>query len=214
MDGLASAEVFEFEGFRFDRAGGCLFGTDRAGAAEPVALGSRALAMLALLVEQQGQLVSKDEIFDVVWPGIAVEEANLTVQISALRRVLDRGREQGSCIQTVPGRGYRFVAAVTRVAAEDRSSAPSHSEGSVGGRPRMSIVVLPFTNLSGDREQQYFADGITDDVTSDLSRIVGMLVISRSTGSTCVSHCGMGTSRNTSPSVASTSPTKPSDVGC
>jgi len=188
MDGLASAEVFEFEGFRLDRGGGCLFRTDRAGAAEPVALGSRALAMLALLVEQQGQLVSKDEIFDVVWPGIAVEEANLTVQISALRRVLDRGREQGSCIQTVPGRGYRFVAAVTRVAAEDRSSAPSHSEGSVGGRPRMSIVVLPFTNLSGDREQQYFADGITDDVTSDLSRIVGMLVISRSTGSTCVSH--------------------------
>jgi len=184
MHGLGSADIFVFEGFRLDCAGGCLFRTDRAEAAEPVALGSRALALLRLLLERQGKLVSKDDIMKIVWSGMAIEEANLTVQISALRRVLDRGREQGSCIQTIPGRGYRFVAAVTRVAAEDRSSATSHSEGSVGGRPRMSIVVLPFTNLSGDREQQYFADGITDDLTTDLSRIVGMVVISRSTAFT------------------------------
>ena len=184
MDRLGPADVLLFEGFRFDRAGGCLFRTDRDDAAEPVALGSRALSLLGLLVEQQGQLVTKDEIFDVVWPGIAVEEANLTVQISALRRVLDRGREQGSCIQTIPGRGYRFVAPVTRVAAQDRSNAASLSEDSVGARPGMSIVVLPFTSLSSDREQQYFADGITDDETTDLSRIVGMLVISRSTAFT------------------------------
>jgi TolB-like protein/Tfp pilus assembly protein PilF len=178
---LASGEVLLFEGFRLDCAGGCLFRVEGAGAAEPVALGSRALALLGLLVERQGQLASKDEIMSAVWPGIAVEEANLTMQISALRRVLDRGREQGSYIQTIPGRGYRFVAAVTRVAAEDRSNAASLSEGSVGARPRMSIVVLPFTNLSGDPEQQYFADGITDDLTTDFSRIIGMVVISRST---------------------------------
>jgi TolB-like protein/Flp pilus assembly protein TadD len=184
MDRLGSADIFLFEGFRLDRVAGCLFRAEGSGVAEPVVLGSRALALLRLLLERQGQLVKKDEIFGVVWSGMAIEEANLTVQISALRRVLDRGREQGSCIQTIPGRGYRFVAAVTRVAAEDPSNAASLPEGSVGSRPRMSIVVLPLTNLSGDREQQYLADGITDDLTTDFSRIVGMVVISRSTAFT------------------------------
>jgi adenylate cyclase len=105
-----------------------------------------------------------------VWPGTVVEDNNLTVQILALRRVLDRGRAEGSCIQTIAGRGYRFVSTVT-------------PEGR-GVRPRLSIVVLPFTNLSEDREQQYFADGITDDVTTDLSRLADMFVISRNTAFT------------------------------
>src|SRR5262252_6289056 len=83
---------------------------------EALALGSRAAALLGLLLERRGTLVTKDEIFAAVWPGMAVEEANLTVQISALRRILDRGRERGSCIQTVPGRGYRFVALVEAAA--------------------------------------------------------------------------------------------------
>jgi DNA-binding winged helix-turn-helix (wHTH) protein len=116
MDGPDSPDVLQFEGFCLDRAGSCLTRLDGPGVAEPVALGSRALdvlALLALLVKQQGQLVSKDEIMKTVWPGTAVEEGNLTVQISALRRVLDRGRQTGSCIQTVAGRGYRFVAPVT-----------------------------------------------------------------------------------------------------
>jgi TolB-like protein/DNA-binding winged helix-turn-helix (wHTH) protein len=112
MDGSDAGEIVRFEGFRFDRAGGCLYRRSGAGVGEPVALGSRALALLAVLVARQGQLVSKDEIMRAVWPGIAVEEANLTVQVSALRRVLDRDRERGSCIQTVSGRGYRFAAVV------------------------------------------------------------------------------------------------------
>jgi len=169
MNRLGSADLLLFEGFRFDRPGG-LFRLDQGGLAEPVALGSRALDLLGLLVERQGELVSKDAIMDAVWPGTAVEEGNLTVQISTLRRVLDQDRTQGSCIQTVPGRGYRFVAPVTR-------------EGG-GARPRLSIVVLPFTNLSDDREQQYFADGITEDLTNDLSRLENMFVISRNTAFT------------------------------
>jgi DNA-binding winged helix-turn-helix (wHTH) protein len=117
VDRLGSTDIFLFEGFRLDRAGGCLFRTNGSGVTEPVALGSRALALLGLLVERQGQLVTKDEIFADVWSGMAVEEANLTVQISALRRILDRDREHGSCIQTLPGRGYRFAAPVTRAEA-------------------------------------------------------------------------------------------------
>jgi DNA-binding winged helix-turn-helix (wHTH) protein len=131
-----------------------------------------------VLIERAGEVVSKDEIIAAVWPQIVVEDSNLTVQISALRRVVDDARPEGSCIQTVPGRGYRFLSAVTRVAAEARSNAAVVQQSGVGARPRLSIVVLPFVNLSDDRGQQYFADGITEDLTTDLSRIAGMFVIS------------------------------------
>src|SRR5262249_25166014 len=171
------------------------------------------------------------------------EEGNLTAQVSALRRILDQNRDGTSCIQTVPGRGYRFVAPVTRI---DEAALPllrppsgngsegliaeigkprhpdipvatgprdrhrrrratvaaviatvsllasavaiwnwrSPSSGEPRLAPRLSIIVLPFTNLSDDRKQQYFADGITDDLTIDLSRITGMFVISRNTALT------------------------------
>ena len=90
--------------------------------------------------------------------------------------MLDQERANGgSCIQTVPGRGYRFVAPVTRVKPAGKSIPPA---------PRLSIVVLPFANLSDDREQQYFADGITEDVTTDMSRLADMFVISRNTAFT------------------------------
>jgi adenylate cyclase len=176
MDGSSSADFFVFESFRLDRGG--LFRLGQAGTAEPVALGSRALDLLLLLVKRQGQLVSKDEIIETVWQGMAVEEGNLTVQVSALRRVLDQCR-QNSCIQTVIGRGYRFIAPVRRVepAARQTISPPSNS-------PRLSIVVLPFAERGGDPKQQYFADALTDDLTTDLSRIADMLVISRNTAFT------------------------------
>src|SRR5215469_14701639 len=182
MDGLGSADNIPVEGFRLDRRGGCLFRIDDRGAATPVALGSRALDLLSFLVERRGELVSKDTIMKAVWPGRVVEEANLNVQIAKLRHILDAGREQGSCIQTIPGRGYCFVGAVRPPAGKaDRALAAA---AETRRRPRLSIVVLPFTNLSDDREQQYFADGITDDVTTDLSRIPGMFVISRNTAFT------------------------------
>jgi DNA-binding winged helix-turn-helix (wHTH) protein len=104
-----SKSIF-FENFRLDRFG--LFELDPAGE-RPMALGSRALDLLLLLAQRQGEIVPKDVILRTVWGGRALEESNLTVQISTLRRVIDRRRLQGSCIQTIPGRGYRFVARVT-----------------------------------------------------------------------------------------------------
>jgi DNA-binding winged helix-turn-helix (wHTH) protein len=95
MDGLGSAGVLLFQGFHFDLSGGELFRLDQAGIAVPVVIGSRALVLLRLLVERQGKLVSKDAIMAAVRPGTAVEEGNLTVQIAALRRILDQTREQG-----------------------------------------------------------------------------------------------------------------------
>ena len=115
MDARTSPEVVQFEQFRLDRRVSRLLRRTDGGEVEPVSLGSRAIAILCTLVEHGGDLVSKDEIMAAVWPNTVVEESNLTVQISALRRVLDRGRRGASCIQTVAGRGYRFVPMIVRL---------------------------------------------------------------------------------------------------
>ena len=178
MEEHPGADIVQFGSFRFDRRRGCLLRQDGKGALTPVAIGSRALDILSLLIDR-GDVVSKDEILNLVWPGV-VEGANVTVQISALRRVLDDGRTDGSLIQTIPGRGYRFVAPVAS-ATQQVAAAPSIAPLTA---PRLSIVVLPFLNLSNDPDQQYFADGITDNLTSDLSRIAHSFVISRNTAFT------------------------------
>jgi len=193
MDALGRGWTFQFEGFRLDRNAGALFRRDDAGSFVPVAVGSRALDVLGVLVGRAGDLVSRDEFMAAVWPATAVEDINLNMQIAALRRVLDAGRVNGSCIQTVSGRGYRFAVPVARVYAMRPEGSARLSTASVSSTtsstlptvaPRLSIVVLPFANLSADREQQYFADGITDDLTTDLSRLAGLLVISRNTAFT------------------------------
>jgi len=182
METLASGAIFLFEGFRLDRRG--LFRLDERGVFVPVAIGSRALDLLRVLVAAGGDLVAKDEIMAAVWPGTVVEDNNLTVQISALRRILDRGRAEGSCIQTVAGRGYRFVMVVTWRAADSGVSPTKFPVIGTPLPPPLSIVVLPFTNLDKDVDREYFADGITDDLTTDLSRIAGSFVIARRTAFT------------------------------
>jgi adenylate cyclase len=184
MDKVATGDIFLFEGFRLERRGGRLDRRNERGVFVPVAIGARALDVLGVLVERSGDLVSKDEIMAAAWPKTVVENGNLTVQISALRRILDDGRAEGSCIQTVARRGYRFVAAVARVEAEPRPRTAAISQSGVDPLPRLSIVVLPFANLSNDPEQEYFADGITDDLTTDLSQISGSFVIAHSTALT------------------------------
>ena len=151
MQGLAPSEIFLFEGFRLDRRG--LSQRDARGGFAPVAIGSRALDVLRFLVKADGDLVSKDEIMAAVWPGIVVEDNNLTVQISALRRILDQGRADGSCIQTVAGRGYRFAAVVTRQAGDSAISPTRVAVIDTHPSPPLSIVVLPFTNLSNDPDR-------------------------------------------------------------
>ena len=104
MDAPGPSDGLLFDAFWFDRRAGALFRRDEGGALDPVAIGSRALAVLSILMARQGGLVSKDDIMQAVWPGTVVEDNNLTVQVSALRRVLDQGRAGTSCIQTIPGR--------------------------------------------------------------------------------------------------------------
>src|SRR2546423_1488905 len=179
MDAVASVDISLFDDFRFDRRSRVLFRRAQEGVFVPVAIGSRAFDILGLLVEHPGDLVSRDEIMKAAWPGTVVEDGNINVQVAALRHILDRDREQGSCIQTVSGRGYRFAIPIAKW--EDGVPTASH-----GGRPapRLSIVVFPFSNLSTDPDQQYFADGITEDLTTDLSRITDSFVISRNTAFT------------------------------
>jgi len=111
MDALNCADMLLLGAFRFDRRNRALFHLD---SGAQIAIGSRALGVLGVLIERAGDLVSKDEIMEAVWPETVVADANLTVHISTLRRLLDAGRLEGSCIQTVSGRGYRFVGGVTR----------------------------------------------------------------------------------------------------
>jgi TolB-like protein/DNA-binding winged helix-turn-helix (wHTH) protein len=231
MQGLAPSDVFLFEDFRLDRRGG-LYRCDDTGTFVPVAIGSRALDILGVLIERAGEVVTKDEIIAAVWPVTVVEDSNLTVQISALRRVLDRGRSEGSCIRTVPGRDYGLISTVIRGETEplpavvgngeDRdgdaqpiSRLPSgadarwrpwhqiaalfvvlavlgslvaliwdHRWSGADTRPRFSMVVLPFQNLGTDPDREHFADAITSDVTSELSRSGQRFLVSRNTAFT------------------------------
>lgn len=139
--------TFLFEGFRFDGGAGELFRIDQGGACAPVTLGSRAVDLLGLLLDRHGRLVSKDEIMDMVWHGTIVEEANLTVQIAALRRILDRNRTEGSCIKTVSGRGYRFVAPVATEVTNEIAAAP----------PRIDAAREPAPTPHHDAERRQIA---------------------------------------------------------
>jgi DNA-binding winged helix-turn-helix (wHTH) protein len=151
MDALNSADMLRLGAFRFDQRSRALFLLD-SGAQIPI--GSRALAILGVLVEHAGDLVPKDEIMNAVWPETVVEDANLTVHISTLRRVLDADRSEGSCIQTVSGRGYRFVGEVTQNNLHAGSGIESLAQTNVCTSPGLSMGATPFANLNDDREQQ------------------------------------------------------------
>jgi TolB-like protein len=184
MDGLSKDGVFRFEAFRLDRKAHTLFRRDQAGAFVPMAIGSRALDVLGVLVGRAGDLVSRDEFMAAVWPATVVEETNLNMQIAALRRILDEGRTERSCIQTIPGRGYRFVAPITRVAAEARANTAPPISGVPPLPDKPSLAVMPFQNMSGDPEQEYFADGMVEEIITALSRIRWLFVIARNSSFT------------------------------
>lgn len=166
--------VYLFGPFRLDADSETLFR-----AREPVAVGQRAVAVLRLLVSAAGAPISKETLIAGAWPGLAVEESNLTVQIAALRRIFEEETDGEHWIETLPRRGYRYVGppvtqknggdAVTDVAASTPPALPD----------RPSIAVLPFTDLGGDPHQEYFADGVVEDIITGLSRIKWLFVIAR-----------------------------------
>jgi len=140
-----------------------------------VPLGGRALDVLCAIVAAKGDIVSKDELMAQVWPGLVVEENNIQVHISALRKALDEGASGQSHLVTVTGRGYRFVGLERAAARASLTAEPSYP--ALPDKP--SIAVLPFANLSGDAEQEYFADGISEDIITALAHFRWFFVIAR-----------------------------------
>ncbi len=157
---------FAFGPFVLDPDAGTLF---RGG--EPVAVGHRGVGLLAALVGRAGEIVAKAELMEAAWPGMAVEEGNLTVQIAQLRKLLGPAEGGGEWISTVPRIGYRFLGAVRPLAGAKQKFLP------LPDKP--SIAVLPFVHVGSELDQGFFADGLTEDLITDLSRMPGLFVIAR-----------------------------------
>lgn len=140
--------------------------------------------LLDYLIRHRERVVSKDELIGAVWNGRIVSDAALTTRLNAARSAIADTGEKQHLIKTLPRKGFRFVGAVQEVqkpAIAPVSSAAQNDDMAQKpfSPPRLSIVVLPFANLSGDPEQDYFVDGVTDNLTTDLSRISGSFVIAR-----------------------------------
>ena len=157
---------------------------------KPVALGYRAVALLRMLVDGAGATVAKDALIKAAWPDVAVEDSNLRVQIAALRRALGEVSGGESWIVTLPRRGYRFVGppvtkSAARVPATTVGAATTSAAMMALALPdKPSIAVLPFENLSGDPEQEYFVDGMVEEIITALSRIRWLFVIARNSSFT------------------------------
>ena len=134
-------------------------------------LGQRACDLLRALLEADGQPVTKGALLDRVWPDTTVEEGNLTVQIAGLRKLLGPGPQGQDWIVTVPRVGYRLIL-------------PQTPLPEVRDTPKPALAVLPFANLSGDPAQDYFADGVVEDIITALSRFKSFAVIARNSSFT------------------------------
>ncbi len=172
--------------------------------AEVVHLEPKLVGVLVCLVEHAGRAVSKEELMAAVWPDTIVEEVALARSISELRRLLRDDARSPRYVETIPKLGYRWIAEVSEVAPERLAVArrrllwPAIAVGLLaatgffaimafrgGARARpASLVVLPFTNLSGAADQEYLADGVTEQLTTDLARLRMFRVISRTSAMT------------------------------
>jgi TolB-like protein/Tfp pilus assembly protein PilF len=143
---------------------------------QPVMVGARAFDVLCALVDHAGELVSKKQLFQLVWPGLVVEENNLQVHVSSLRRILGP-----DAIATVPGRGYRFTMRLVESSPDTtpHTSLDGPRRASDLQSYRRTIAVLPFVGLNDDPEQEYFSDGLAEDIISHLTRSPWLLVVSR-----------------------------------
>ena len=155
-------KLVEFGEVTFDKQWGTLSKNGK-----PLNVSERASALMAALIEADGRAVSKQDLMAKAWPGMIVEEGNLTVQIAALRKSLGVDAVGNDWIVTVPRVGYRLLL----------EQAPQNTIAQYVVLP--SLAVLPFQNLSGDAEQEYFADGVVEDIITALSRFKSFAVIAR-----------------------------------
>src|SRR5262245_42494834 len=185
------AAAYRFGPFRLDVEAGILFR-----GAEPVRLGRRAVELLRVLAERPRVPISKETLLQAAWPGLSVEASNLTVQIAALRRALRAEPGGERWIETLPRCGYRFVVPFHAEKSQEvtvtlQPIVPGPQAGSADAVTpnlpllhRPSIAVLPFQNMSDDPEQDYFADGMVEEITTALSRFRELFVIARNSSFT------------------------------
>src|SRR5215472_4462929 len=176
MDKAASEAVYQFEGFTLDLVRGALF--DPKGMEVP--LRAKSFELLRLFVVNAGRLLDRDTINQAIWADVVVTDDAITQCVRDIRRVL--GNETQAVIKTVPRRGYVFAANVAN-ASDGQPTVPATAE--VMQLPdRPSIAVMPFANLSADPEQEYFSDGVADDIITELSRDHALFVIARNSSFT------------------------------
>jgi TolB-like protein/Tfp pilus assembly protein PilF len=152
---------------------------------DPVSVEPQVFDLLVYLLQNRDRVVSKDDLIASVWGGRIVSDSALTSRINAARKAVGDSGEHQRLIRTIPRKGLRFVGDVRAQAASAHSPAPPNREIPeesrqtlpLAGRP--AIAVLPFTNMSGDPEQEYFSDGITEDIITALSKLRWFFVIAR-----------------------------------
>jgi TolB-like protein len=159
--------IIEFGAFRLSPSERSLVSAD----GSPIQLTRRLFDTLLYMVERPGRLLEKQTLLDAIWGGVVVEENTLSRTISGLRHLLGDGADRNRYIETVSGVGYRFVQSVkvTRRGAREEERATESS-----------IAVLPFEDLSRERDQEHFADGIAEEVLNRLASVRGLRVIAKS----------------------------------
>ncbi len=174
---------YRFEKYAFD--------TDRRElhrGADVVPLAPQVFDLLDYLIRNRERVVSKDDLIDAIWNGRIVSDAALTTRLNAARTAIGDSGEEQRLIKTLPRKGFRFVGPVLEAqgpagpATADNAIEPPRPVLTLPDKP--SIAILPFTNLSSDPEQDYFADGMVEDIITALSRFKGLFVIARNSSFT------------------------------
>ena len=169
------AKIYEFGGFRLESVQRRLLYQGKA-----VPLKPKVLDLLQFLVERRGELIVKEDLMKEIWPDTIVEENNITVSMSILRKILGEDRENPKFIETVPRRGYRFVAEVVEtieIPIKETTERPTEPQE----EPIDSLAVLPMEGASHDFSSEYLSDGITESIINMLSRIPKLRVLACST---------------------------------
>ena len=174
MEPVAVNSVYRFEGFVLDLARGALLRTT----GEEIPLRRKSFELLRLLVKNAGRLLDRDTINQAIWPDVTVGDDGITQCIGDIRRAL--GDDAQHILKTVPRRGYLMASEV----ATGRDQPTDLKTDAVLLPARPSIAVLPFVNLSDDPEQEYFADGMVEEIITSLSRIRWLFVIARNSSFT------------------------------
>lgn len=175
MQREVASKVYEFNDFRLEGAQRRLLYRG-----QPVPLKGKILDLLLFLVEMRGQLVVKEDLMKTVWADAIVEENNITVSMSMLRKILGEDRSSPKFIETIPRQGYRFIARVTEVSSErpaTRDAREATGKTALQEEPIDSLAVLPLQSPGKDSNVEYLSDGITESIINILSRIPKLRVL-------------------------------------